>query len=118
MRDPADMSHAELVVEVRRLRVLLASYLAAQASSDGAGGAAPGQSPEADGGLIHSLMRERGLQLEDLARTNQQLRTELAVVVGVTESLLAETYGPLNGRQRQALDMVEKSGYRLVALLI
>ncbi|MEI7771134.1 MAG: ATP-binding protein [Chloroflexales bacterium] len=61
----------------------------------------------------------RALQLKDefLAMISHELRTPLTVILGVTEALYAEIYGPISAQQRQALGSVEQSGKHLLAIL-
>ncbi|NTU82853.1 MAG: PAS domain-containing protein [Chloroflexales bacterium] len=61
----------------------------------------------------------RALRLKDefLAMMSHELRTPLNVVLGITEALNEELYGPISDRQRQALAQVTQSGRHLLAIL-
>ncbi|HMO58101.1 MAG TPA: ATP-binding protein [Roseiflexaceae bacterium] len=62
---------------------------------------------------------ERALQLRDefLAVMSHELRTPLTSVLGFTEMLQAEAYGPLTPRQRQVLTTIGHNGSHLLALI-
>jgi PAS domain S-box-containing protein len=59
------------------------------------------------------------LRLKDefLAMMSHELRTPLNVILGYTEGLTEEIYGPLADRQREVLDQVISSGRHLLAIL-
>ncbi|NTU78400.1 MAG: response regulator [Chloroflexales bacterium] len=61
----------------------------------------------------------RALRLKDefLAMMSHELRTPLNIILGVTEALSEELYGPIVARQRQALGTLAQSGRHLLALL-
>jgi CheY-like chemotaxis protein/nitrogen-specific signal transduction histidine kinase len=52
-----------------------------------------------------------------LASMSHELRTPLNAVLGLTEALMEDVYGPLNTGQRQALSTVDTSGKHLLALI-
>jgi signal transduction histidine kinase len=117
MRDPLHLSHAELVAEVHRLRALLALRQPA-AAGDGADAAASHVHKSEALSLVGAeLGQALGAPAEAVPAILHELRTALTVVLGLIEALNAGVYGPLNERQRQALDLAERSGGRLVALL-
>jgi signal transduction histidine kinase len=62
---------------------------------------------------------ERASRAKDefLATMSHELRTPLNPVLGLAEALREEIYGPLNERQKQALDTIEVSGRHLLQLL-
>lgn len=61
----------------------------------------------------------RMLRLKDefLAMMSHELRTPLNAVLGFTEALAEEVYGPITDRQRQALLQVGQSGRHLLGIL-
>ncbi|NTW03873.1 MAG: response regulator, partial [Oscillochloris sp.] len=61
----------------------------------------------------------RALHLKDdfLAMMSHELRTPLTVILGVTEALDNDLYGPIDDQQRAALAMVTQSGRHLLAIL-
>lgn len=61
----------------------------------------------------------RALQLKDefLAMISHELRTPLSIILGFTESLAEEIYGPISSRQQEALTRVTQSGKHLLAIL-
>jgi signal transduction histidine kinase/ActR/RegA family two-component response regulator len=63
------------------------------------------------------LARAARLKDEFLASMSHELRTPLNGILGMTETLQEEIYGPLNERQLKALQRVEESGRHLLALI-
>ncbi len=63
------------------------------------------------------LVRAARLKDEFLASMSHELRTPLNAVLGLTEALREEIYGPLNERQARALVMMGESGNHLLALI-
>ncbi|MDX2097787.1 MAG: PAS domain-containing protein [Leptolyngbyaceae cyanobacterium bins.59] len=63
------------------------------------------------------LHRATRLKDEFLANMSHELRTPLNAVLGMTEGLQEEVFGPLTDRQRQALATVERSGKHLLELI-
>jgi len=63
------------------------------------------------------LARAARLKDEFLASMSHELRTPLNAVLGMAEALCEETYGPLDERQRRALQMIEESGRHLLDLI-
>ena len=61
----------------------------------------------------------RALRLKDefLAMMSHELRTPLTAVLGITEALVEEVYGPINIPQRKAMDTVMQGGQHLLAIL-
>lgn len=61
----------------------------------------------------------RALRLRDefLAMMSHELRSPLSAVLGITEALDEELYGPISARQRTALDRITQSGRHLLAIL-
>jgi PAS domain S-box-containing protein len=61
----------------------------------------------------------RALRLKDefLAMMSHELRTPLNAVLGITEALDEEIYGPISAQQRQALASVQESGRHLLGIL-
>lgn len=61
----------------------------------------------------------RALKTKDefLANMSHELRTPLNVILGLSESLQEEVYGPLNPRQRKSLATIESSGQHLLSLI-
>lgn len=54
---------------------------------------------------------------EFLANVSCELRTPLSSVLGMTELLLSEAFGPVNWSQREALQSVDESGRHLLDLI-
>lgn len=52
-----------------------------------------------------------------LANMSHELRTPLNAVLGLTEALSEEIYGPISSEQRRVLNTIESSGKHLLALL-
>ncbi len=63
------------------------------------------------------LARASRLKDEFLANMSHELRTPLNGVLGISESLHEEVYGPLNPRQHRAILDVEDCGQHLLALI-
>lgn len=63
------------------------------------------------------LARAGRLKDEFLASMSHELRTPLSAVLGLTEVLQSEIYGPLNPKQHKSLTSVEESGRHLLALI-
>jgi PAS domain S-box-containing protein len=64
--------------------------------------------------LLESAAR---LKDEFLAMMSHELRTPLNVVLGMSEVLQEEIYGPLNDRQLKSLRMIKESGHRLLEII-
>ncbi len=54
---------------------------------------------------------------EFIASTSHELRTPLNVILGMSELLVADSFGPINDRQRDSLRMIEESGRHLLSLI-
>ncbi|MBK7454401.1 MAG: hypothetical protein IPJ46_11985 [Anaerolineales bacterium] len=54
---------------------------------------------------------------EFLASVSHELRTPLTGILGLSEAMLLNTYGPLNDRQKNTLSMIEESGRHLLELI-
>lgn len=52
-----------------------------------------------------------------LANMSHELRTPLTAVLGITEALAAEVYGPLAPAQRDVLNVIDRSGRHLLELI-
>jgi signal transduction histidine kinase/CheY-like chemotaxis protein len=63
------------------------------------------------------LARTAMLKDEFLASMSHELRTPLNAVLGLSEALQEEVYGPLNDRQRRSLHGIEESGRHLLDLI-
>jgi PAS domain S-box-containing protein len=63
------------------------------------------------------LARATRLKDEFLANMSHELRTPLNAVLGMTEGLQDEVFGPINEPQRKALQTVERSGSHLLELI-
>lgn len=61
----------------------------------------------------------RALRLKDefLAMMSHELRTPLNAVLGISEGMMEQIYGPVDERQRHALAQVAESGRHLLSLL-
>ncbi len=62
---------------------------------------------------------ERAIRMKDefLASMSHELRTPLTGILGLSEALQYETYGPLNERQRHSLELIESGGRHLLELI-
>jgi PAS domain S-box-containing protein len=63
------------------------------------------------------LARASRLKDEFLASMSHELRTPLNTVLGLSEALQEQVYGPLNERQLRSLGTIEESGRHLLALI-
>jgi PAS domain S-box-containing protein len=63
------------------------------------------------------LARAAVLKDEFLASMSHELRTPLNAVLGLSEALQEEVYGPINDRQRRSLHHIEESGRHLLELI-
>jgi PAS domain S-box-containing protein len=63
------------------------------------------------------LARAARLKDEFLASMSHELRTPLNAVLGLSEALHEEIYGPLNAQQRKSLSSIEESGRHLLELI-
>lgn len=63
------------------------------------------------------LEQANRLKDEFLATMSHELRTPLNSILGMTEGLQEQIYGPLNGKQLKCLDTVQNSGTHLLALI-
>jgi PAS domain S-box-containing protein len=69
------------------------------------------------GAAYEALTRVSQAKDEFLAGMSHELRTPLNAVLGLTEALMEEVYGPVEERQRRALVRVEESGRHLLSLI-
>jgi CheY-like chemotaxis protein len=62
---------------------------------------------------------ERALRLKDefLANMSHELRTPLNAVMGISESLLGQTIGKLNEKQKKYISTINESGAHLLSLI-
>ncbi|MBF0398229.1 MAG: response regulator [Desulfobacterales bacterium] len=67
--------------------------------------------------LNAELSRSAKLKDEFLANMSHELRTPLTSILGMSEILIEEMYGPLNEQQRSYLETIEKSGKHLLSLI-
>ncbi|MDM8554736.1 response regulator [Desulfococcaceae bacterium HSG7] len=63
------------------------------------------------------LEQANRLKDEFLANMSHELRTPLTAVMGVSEALIEQVYGPLNAKQLQSLQLIAKSGKHLLNLI-
>ncbi|MBE9197011.1 PAS domain-containing sensor histidine kinase, partial [Synechocystis sp. LEGE 06083] len=63
------------------------------------------------------LAKATQLKDEFLANMSHELRTPLNSILGMAEALQNQFYGPLNGKQVQSLEVVERSGKHLLSLI-
>jgi PAS domain S-box-containing protein len=63
------------------------------------------------------LARAATIKDEFLASMSHELRTPLNAVLGLSEALQEQVYGPLNARQLASLGTIEESGRHLLALI-
>jgi len=63
------------------------------------------------------LSRAARLKDEFLAAMSHELRTPLNAVLGMSEALQEQVYGPLNEEQREAVNRIEDSGRHLLSLI-
>jgi signal transduction histidine kinase len=71
----------------------------------------------AEQALIAEHTRVVQLKNEFMATMSHELRTPLAAVLGHTELLLEQIYGPLTPRQLTALERITRSGQNLLTLI-
>lgn len=66
-----------------------------------------------------NIEMERALRMKDefLTSMSHELRTPLNSVLGLSESLLEETVGPINSRQQRYLKIISESGGHLLSLI-
>jgi PAS domain S-box-containing protein len=64
-----------------------------------------------------ALTHAAQLKDEFLASMSHELRTPLTAVLGITEALQEEIYGPITERQRASLQRIVESGNHLLALI-
>ena len=66
-----------------------------------------------------NLEMARVLRIKDefLANMSHELRTPLNAVMGISESLLEQTIGPLNEKQKNYLSTINESGAHLLSLI-
>ncbi|MFM1841614.1 MAG: hypothetical protein RLZZ490_345, partial [Cyanobacteriota bacterium] len=67
--------------------------------------------------LNQELLKANQLKDEFLAMMSHELRTPLNAVLGMTESLEEEIFGPVNERQRNMLKIIYQSGSHLLSLI-
>jgi PAS domain S-box-containing protein len=65
----------------------------------------------------HELERAMRMKDEFLASMSHELRTPLTGILGLSESLQEQVYGPLNERQFKSLSNIEASGRHLLDLI-
>ncbi len=63
------------------------------------------------------LSRAGRIKDEFLANISHELRTPLSSILGMTQALSREIYGPLTERQHRSLNIVERSGRHLLHLI-
>lgn len=63
------------------------------------------------------LDRATRLKDEFLANMSHELRTPLNAILGMTEGLQDEVFGALSDRQKRPIEMIERSGKHLLALI-
>jgi PAS domain S-box-containing protein len=63
------------------------------------------------------LARATRLKDEFLANMSHELRTPLNAVLGISEALQQGVFGVINEKQRQSLQIIERSGNHLLALI-
>jgi signal transduction histidine kinase len=63
------------------------------------------------------LKQANRLKDEFLANMNHELRTPLTSVMGMSEALIEQVYGPLNAKQLESLKLISKSGGHLLNLI-
>jgi PAS domain S-box-containing protein len=69
-------------------------------------------------GAANEALRAAGKAKDEfLASMSHELRTPLNGVLGLSEVLQEEVYGPVNGRQRLALQRIDDSGRHLLSLI-
>ena len=67
--------------------------------------------------LPESIDSTNKLKLRLLGQLTQELRTPLTSVLGMTSVLGREIYGPLTGKQREYLEIIQHSGRYLLSLV-
>jgi PAS domain S-box-containing protein len=66
-----------------------------------------------------NLEMERALRIKDefLANMSHELRTPLNAIMGISESLLEQTIGSLNEKQRKYISTINESGIHLLSVI-
>jgi signal transduction histidine kinase len=59
----------------------------------------------------------QGIKLQFLSQLTQELRAPLTSVVGMASVLLGETFGPLNNKQKEYLEIIHTSGKQMNGLV-
>ncbi|MCB0192321.1 MAG: response regulator [Anaerolineae bacterium] len=61
----------------------------------------------------------RSLRLKDgfMANMSHELRTPLNAVIGISDILIEDTYGPLNDEQKNSIEIIKNSGQHLLSLI-
>ena len=69
--------------------------------------------------MLANMELERATRMKDefLANMSHELRTPLTAVLGMTDVLMEEVYGPLNAGQKDAVQTIERSGRHLLDLI-
>lgn len=67
--------------------------------------------------LYHQLERVNHQKSEFLANMSHEIRTPLNTVLGFTQVLHEQMYGPMNEKQLKSLDFIEQSGQHLLSLI-
>lgn len=73
--------------------------------------------PEQETSLESEAALTQHLQGRFLANASHELRTPLTAILGFSELLLEDTYGPLNDAQRTALGHIEESAQNLLEVV-
>lgn len=63
------------------------------------------------------LARATRLKDEFLANMSHELRTPLTAILGMSDMIKAESYGTLNEKQRQYIEVISQSGEHLLSLI-
>ena len=67
--------------------------------------------------LVETIREREQLKDEFLANMSHELRTPLNSILGMSEVLQEETFGELNEKQNQALEMIHRNGKHLLELI-
>jgi PAS domain S-box-containing protein len=68
-------------------------------------------------GLFEELTKANQLKEEFIGSVSHELRTPLNIIMGYTELLRDETFGPLNAQQQQTLGRIDHSSRELLDLI-
>jgi len=111
-RDQLEAQVDTRTAELQRANLQLQQEIVEHAGRGSGAGARRGAAPHQ-----HRAHPGAALKGEFLAMMSHELRTPLTAVLGITEGLQEEVYGPVSQRQQQALAHVLQGGRHLLGIL-